>query len=426
MNVTNMRAGAPAAVARATDRASVARRPIFLHTGWRSAGTWLWSRFRALPDVHGYSEPLHEILATLMPGFAATFGPASWESGHPDLDHPYFHEYRPLLRSVGGLPLYRVEFATDAFFASADADLPELRAYLAMLLDHAETRQGQAVLKLCRSIGRVGWMQRNFPQAVHIVALRNPATQFRSAQRLYAHHDNPYFLAVRNQATPRVAAVLRSLGVQLPPLPSNAPVSTLLSLCAAQLGRMSPTQRYRAFLAFWTLGILSIPERIDAIVDTDLLTLSPSYRTATELTLAGVTGLPVAFDDVQPTMRVSTGLDLPRDAAWQTHQTVAAILATHLGAAWADTPIGASVAAMLAHADMLAPDGPRLLPARRLERVARLEQLRGRAERAEAMLNALRTSPSWRLTAPLRWLRAGLGSTLHAVIAWTSGGLRLR
>src|SRR5262245_47471573 len=38
---------------------------VFLHTGWRTAGTWLWSRFRARPDVMGFYEPLHERLDDL-------------------------------------------------------------------------------------------------------------------------------------------------------------------------------------------------------------------------------------------------------------------------------------------------------------------------------------------------------------------------
>jgi hypothetical protein len=106
----------------------------------------------------------------------------TWSSHHPRLTRPYYHEYAPLLRNgTPGVDGFRRAFGAANFFADAAAELPELRAYIAMLLAHAAKQGRQPVLKFCRSIGRVAWMQRNFPGAVHVVVLRNPATQFGSA-----------------------------------------------------------------------------------------------------------------------------------------------------------------------------------------------------------------------------------------------------
>ncbi|MGE8488647.1 MAG: hypothetical protein ACN6OQ_09920, partial [Paraburkholderia nemoris] len=38
---------------------------VFLHTGWRSAGTWVWSRLRALDSATGFYEPFSNVLADL-------------------------------------------------------------------------------------------------------------------------------------------------------------------------------------------------------------------------------------------------------------------------------------------------------------------------------------------------------------------------
>ena len=50
-------------------------RGIFLHTGWRSAGTWVWSRFRALQTVTAFYEPLHPILGDLTAADIPAFEP---------------------------------------------------------------------------------------------------------------------------------------------------------------------------------------------------------------------------------------------------------------------------------------------------------------------------------------------------------------
>ncbi len=74
--------------------------PVFLHTGWRTRGTWLWSRFRALHGTSCFYEPLSEDLATLSPAAIDASSPTCWASGHPPLHRPYFAEFRPLLKIV--------------------------------------------------------------------------------------------------------------------------------------------------------------------------------------------------------------------------------------------------------------------------------------------------------------------------------------
>ncbi|MEJ0003685.1 MAG: hypothetical protein WDN30_09160 [Pararobbsia sp.] len=89
---------------------------VFLHTGYRTAGTWLWSCFRRLDDVLAYYEPLHEMLASLDAAMLAKSTSESWRSGHPKLDQPYFAEFAPLLRAgMPGVQGYDEVFSIDRF-----------------------------------------------------------------------------------------------------------------------------------------------------------------------------------------------------------------------------------------------------------------------------------------------------------------------
>jgi hypothetical protein len=95
---------------------------VFLHTGYRTAGTWLWSCFRKLDTVTAYYEPLHEMLATIDQEKLATSTADSWRSGHPALEAPYFAEYAHLLeQGVKGIPGYDAVFSVDRF----DRQIPQ-------------------------------------------------------------------------------------------------------------------------------------------------------------------------------------------------------------------------------------------------------------------------------------------------------------
>src|SRR5271155_2079960 len=109
---------------------SVRERPVFLHTGWRTAGTWLWSAFRRKDEVMGLYEPLNESLATLSLRTLSTMRPAASKSRHPGDQRPYFEEFGPLFSSrTPGVAGYRPDFAYESFFMAPDDEFEELRAY---------------------------------------------------------------------------------------------------------------------------------------------------------------------------------------------------------------------------------------------------------------------------------------------------------
>ena len=278
-------------------------RPLFLHTGWRSAGTWLWSCFRTLPEVKAYYEPLHPLLAG-KPDTLSAAHPDAWASGHPHMEAPYFQEFLPLvqrhwfrLRRWGqaeGVRHYTPAFETDRFNA-VPPDADALGRYVDHLLRHAHRQRRAAVLKFCRSMGRMGWMMQRYPQAVHVAVLRHPVDQYASMRTQLTRHDNPGFFEMglqvlcANRGVPRVARVLSALDCALPPRVEGPD----------QVRTRSASAHYRAFLALWLLQALAIPPQASMVIDSDALGLDAAYNRQVQGHLRQLTGLPVDLGDAR-------------------------------------------------------------------------------------------------------------------------------
>jgi hypothetical protein len=392
----------------------LAHPPVFLHCGWRTRGTWVWDRFRRIDGVAGYYEPLHETLASVRSGTLASIGGESWPSGHRCLDRPYFDEFRPLLKRNGpGVEGYHTRFAVDDFFAAPGTALPELDRYLRRLIRYAQDRGVQPVLKLCRSVGRTGWMQRHFPEAVHIAVLRNPYAQFASALRQFVLHGNAYFVAMPllllavHRDLARVNACIRHLGAELPSPPECHSLRERLAAYEAIVRRSSPAAWYRGFLAFWVLAAAALPDTVDLVINSDLLERSSRYRRQCEFELAMLTGQMVDFGDAACSDSASRtdATCLRRSEFLDAHRGADRFLAEKLGADWADRPGLGGVAMMLTGTARQASwlEGP-VLPNIEQDFEVMLSAM-GRAAWAERELAAIHASRLWRITAPLRWLR---------------------
>jgi hypothetical protein len=433
-------------LARDTRQQPFAHPPVFLHCGWRTRGTWVWNRFRHMDGVAGFYEPLAETLAEIRLGTLASINAESWSSGHSDLDRPYFDAFRPLLKGdKPGVSGYHSRFAIGDFFAAPDAALPDMDRYLRLLLTTAEARGEQPVLKFCRSIGRIGWMQRHFPDAVHIVVLRNPFAQYSSALQQFIRHDNMYFLAMPllllalHRNLPMVMACIRHLEPKLPSVTGCTTLRAMWAACEASLRCDDPAGWYRILLAFWVLTVATIPDDVDLIIDSDRLAGDCQYRRQCEIELATLTGRAVDFDDAAG--HDETGTPRPsglrRSAFLNTHRRAEAFLSEHRGAHWADTPVLGHAGLLLAEASLqalcagavrrpscckvgIAHDAGPDFDAMSLSAI-------GRADWAERELSAIHASHSWRVTAPFRWFREHLRS--EYLLSWASallGNLRLR
>ncbi len=279
---------------------------IFLHTGWRSGGTWIWSQCRASPHVCGFYEPLHEHAARFRRRDVATMRPGSWQSNHSDTP-PYFEEYRDLIPRHGrGVARYNSRFAFDDFFRAPDepSDL-ELETYLDSLMAGPWAQARLPVLKFCRSMGRVGWLESLFPQALHLVVLRDPLAQFHSIQRLLEQQRNRYFalapllVLARNVQHPAVREAAQALGVRLPDLNSRD-MDYAVETCWRHVRRISPAEHYRGFLAFWTLCAIGALDSEAQVIDMDTIGSNAGHRLTVEAALGTRIGDAIRLQPRQP------------------------------------------------------------------------------------------------------------------------------
>ena len=266
-------------------------RPVFLHSGFRSGSTWFWHRFRAASGTHAYYEPFHERLAGLTVEALPRYGADQWASGHPDLDAPYFSEYRALLRPEGGVPHYLPRFAAAAYYETA-AEEAQAR-YIRSLVDHARRIGKVPVLGFCRSLGRVPWFRAR-GEGVNIVSWRNPWDQWVSCRDQAVAQQNWYFLfrfvlfASFGAQHPLVSPFFADLG--LPPAPEGITTAELAALLAwfeaSDLPRL-----FRVFLRVAMLDTLISIQHAEHVVDLDALTVDPGRRREAAAALGDLTGL---------------------------------------------------------------------------------------------------------------------------------------
>jgi hypothetical protein len=279
---------------------------LFLHTGWRTGGTWLWSCFREQPGLTGFYEPLHEFLADITPEGIHEISGEGWKSGHPQKMRPYFEEYAPLINpGHGGVNLFSRDFTFTNFFPDADQDDPALFAYLTQLFAHARASRTKPVFKFTRSMGRIRWMKRQFPNAAHVALIRNPVSQFISGFQIFRETGNAYFLAMpfavlaANHTQPSVTAAIDAFDVPLPRLDSPPPEAIILA-ASAHVRFLSPEERYRGFLAFWLLSAAGIPDNIDLLIQNETMLASSAARADIARRIGKLIGIPSNLETSRP------------------------------------------------------------------------------------------------------------------------------
>jgi len=289
------------------DAGAAPRRPIFLHSGYRSGSTWFWNRFRECADACAYCEPFNVKLAVLTPEVIAADRPDAWPSGHPAGIRPYNAEYEPLLAPGGGVRMYEQRFGIETYYKT-EADLG-IDGYLAMLVGHARRLGKVPVLGFCCSLGRVQWF-RKFADGWNVVTWRNPRDQWLSCHRQWTEHANFSFevhallAAYIGRFVPPLAPFFSDLG----PLPSPDEIAPAMPLFADPRG---VELRFRAFLRVFTLDTLLSIANADLVVDLDQLAQSRAYRGSVTDRLRLASGLDdLSFEDCRlPRHRFDTDAD---------------------------------------------------------------------------------------------------------------------
>ncbi len=271
---------------------------IFLHSSWRAASTYVWSKFRQRPDTYCYFEPLNEHLFTLTAEIVNRFVPWSF-ANHPALDAPYLEEFLPLIGRNGerGIPGFPTHLTFGRYCAGSDDSLPELEAYLAGLARLAMRLGRRPVYGFVRTDLRVGWFRTRVP-GTHIFIRREPRRQFMSMLR-QAVQGNPYFLQRgviilrHNMEAPAFAPLLSAIE-----LPALLEFSGLREAFRGRLVDETVLRRlYFIFYFMWLLVRRLGEPQCHLVIDIDRLSLDDSYRREIESHLGDLVGMAISFAD---------------------------------------------------------------------------------------------------------------------------------
>ena len=147
---------------------------IFIHSSFRTASTFVWSKFRAHSCATAYCEVFHEILDDMSVSKINRVDSASWYSKHPE-GAPYFLEYLPLIDERNRVVGFEPSLSYERFIPEhgPNGSISEIEvAYVRGLVEHAEARGQIPVLTATRSIGRLPGLKA-VTQGLHVLLYRN-------------------------------------------------------------------------------------------------------------------------------------------------------------------------------------------------------------------------------------------------------------
>jgi hypothetical protein len=276
-----------------------ARCPVFIHSSWRTSSTWVWLKFRRLPETISYYEPFHGLLAKRTRAEAQSIDYRSWDSNHPPGD-PYGLEYIPLIREAGGVPFSEPAMAFEWFIplGGIRGQLRDSeRKYLAFLIRYAELCGKCPVFGDTRTLGRLWAIKNNFG-GYHIFLYRNLWQQWSSYLR-YKRSDNLYFhdtmaWVLGSKGDPYFAYVVDCY--------TRRAQTTADSLSG--LLRSAPDDVvFGVFMALHIYLYLHAGISADLTMDVTRMARDERYRGDIERDLKDRTGLPVVFSDVRDERR---------------------------------------------------------------------------------------------------------------------------
>lgn len=264
---------------------------IFIHAGWRSGSTYVWSKLRRNQALCCYYEPLHERIAgiTVETITAAAEPERSRFLRHPIQTANYFAEYQEFLSSN---MRFSADLSYDRFLLAPNQKDEKLYNYLEALIETALLTNRRPIFCFCRSQMRVGWMRNHF-KGTHIAQIRNPIDQWASfnvesyfsqktlliALKLRARHPQSF---MHIKTFERFAKEVE----KRPYLPVEHIVDFFLK----------KEDVFEVFLVIWIASALQAISYSDYVLDIDLLSSDLNYRSATQNWFDAI-GCPIEFND---------------------------------------------------------------------------------------------------------------------------------
>jgi hypothetical protein len=272
--------------------------PVFIHSWWRTASTYLRVKLRENESLCCYAEPLHEVVGMLTRQIVRAPADRARTQAlhHPEMKRGYFAEYEPLLER--GIPFHK-SLSYDRYFLGPEERDAQLETYLAALIESARGRGKRPVLAFCRSALRSAWMKRRFG-GLHAALLREPREQWGSMLEQHGQ-GGTYFLAgvlaIAARLRARAPRAFAHLQCRLPDHRADSYNPHELGFYIELAKKTREYDLYAVFVLLWLASTLQMLSVADLALDASRLSADPSARRAAEERLAAQ-GLPVDLSDM--------------------------------------------------------------------------------------------------------------------------------
>ncbi len=266
------------------------KQAVFLHTMFRSGGTYVWNQFREDKYFTAYYEPFNELLADYSrAAYVAKYEGIQSQMHHKGVNREYFEEFP--VDDNGQINNFKDSFAYASYILDEKEYLPDLQNYIKRLIDNAG---GRPVFKFCRSMLRVPWLTAHF-NPLNIAVLRNPTDQWQS----FNTFSSGYFHAVNLMLTAYFGSDTRIPSpdetLYIPPFRGKGSKDAI-PYYQTLARHMEGESLYGIFYYWWLLGTLVLVDQCEIVIDIDHARSNRALAVATQQH-----ELPLTFSDCTPT-----------------------------------------------------------------------------------------------------------------------------
>lgn len=255
------------------------KKPIFIHSLFRTGSTYIWNKFRQKDNYYCYYEPLHPALAKVTEKNIEDLMTKDYSSvNHPSLAKYYLYEYLPLLDKTGpGVLHFKKSFSFDEFCHNENN--PALKKYIDHLIDGVEEKI--PLLQFNRTALRTKWFKQNYPNSINIYMVRKPRDQWQSYFEIQQKTQYAVFFIMDLLITGANKQI-----EQLKPLANVMPLMEHHDLnfekeekfYQALLDFYPKEERYFIFYYLWLKALIENIRHADFVLNINLLSQDPSYR----------------------------------------------------------------------------------------------------------------------------------------------------
>ena len=282
--------------------------PIFVHASPRGGSTYFFNVLRRNASLMCFEEPLSDVFGYWGKKGTAQFKERlKWDANHSFLERDDFAEIIEAWDTV--MPLYPPCLPYRNYLPPGGVLSPDLRAYLAALIEYAQSRGKRPTLCEVYSRGRVGALRDVF-SGFHVAQYRDPLSQFGSFFRPLPDAGEWHFLMFPlmelglNGDHPLYNVIPEAWRVPVFPWPDNDKAqrwatSTHYNAIAAAPRSDTIEKLFRWHLFSWVLTNLAALSYSDFILDIDKAHDDASYRQSVADVFRSTCGIDLDFSDLK-------------------------------------------------------------------------------------------------------------------------------